>query len=719
MQGFELQFSFFRGSVEVDDFTPVPLLVQEFYLKAAFIGSVLLFNEANRYGPMHVEWMDDPAGCRGDQLSTFAPVAPPSDPLVWSNNPSFDASLYCEGDEYLPAELPAGEPTTQPSGAPTSTPSISFPPTSAPTYSAIGQEQLEGLRIFHNATMMSSAVSRELHNWFTMPDYCSFTGVTCDDRGFVIILDLTDTRLAGTLPSSMEKLGRLRQLKVVNNRVKGAIPDQLCDLEQLTQIELGANQFTGSVPTCLHKLRHLRRLLLQYNSLSGSIPHEVCQFSQLVAFDISFNLGMYGEIPKCMGSLPLEVLRVDNVGLVGHVPPLLCGRNFINGLSPNPYGCNTIACPAGTYEPTLGRTYNNVTECIDCDFPSNVIGSTTCRYVQNNTVISVTAGPSLPPSLSPSLLPATEAPTFNMANMTTSPSLPPHPLVNETSEPSISPSSQPSFTPTKHPSLRPSSVLSTYPSLGPELVYVTVVFANVQATLDSDAVETFALETKAYLTSETIVVERVAVLSQSIGNASSLTHISFRRLEYSLVVAMEIEGRSTDSSLLDQVQAALVNSFSNYSSFLLESLPALTPVAPTPAPIQIQQQNEIVVEQRNNITNWWLLGSAVALSVVAVISVLFVRQSRRAHRDGIRAFPVEQTAVAVSNYQLCVAKMFQHVLIARFFCRVHEVLGPSRSMMVSRRNLARVGIRHRHQGSLSMIKLFRSGRQVLMPSTCI
>ncbi|KAI2491277.1 hypothetical protein MHU86_23296 [Fragilaria crotonensis] len=62
--GLELQFSFFTGAVRVDDFAAVPLLVQEFYLKAAFVGAPLLNGKDNRFGPMHMEWMDDPVGCR-------------------------------------------------------------------------------------------------------------------------------------------------------------------------------------------------------------------------------------------------------------------------------------------------------------------------------------------------------------------------------------------------------------------------------------------------------------------------------------------------------------------------------------------------------------------------------------------------------------------------------------------------------------------------------
>lgn len=669
--GLELQFSFFTGAVRVDDFAAVPLLVQEFYLKAAFVGAPLLNGKDNRFGPMHMEWMDDPVGCRVGHLSVFAPVAPPLDPVIWTNNTKLQDSLYCEGEEYLPLPLPVVAPTLEPSSVPTVSPSMSVSPSSAPSHTAIGVEQMEGLRALYDATEMSAAISKEVHNWFKSKDYCRYTGVTCDERGYVIMLDVTDRRLAGTIPASLEKLGRLRQLKLVNNRIKGTIPEKLCNMQQLTQLELGTNQLTGSIPPCLNRLRHLRRLLLQFNDLSGTIPSEFCQFGQLNSFDIAGNRDMHGEIPPCMGSLPLDFLRVDNVGLVGTVPPRLCNRKSMNGLNPNPYGCNAIACPAGTFEPTVGRSYRPGSQCIPCDVPSNIIGSTICRYVLNNTVISVTDPPSSLPTSSPSLSPLTESPTFLPTflspTMSDYPSMTlDYPISGGSTEPSLPPSFLPTLPSStvipSAPSFRPSAAPSSNPSLGSVVLNITAVFYNVQSMLESGDLQTLARETMGYLLSSNVAVERVTILNQSIGNSTSggaqLASKSsrWRRLVNSLVVDFGIEGRVSDASSFEaQVQSALVDNFSSYSSYLLEALPALVPVtsaptsSPTRAPTQIKEQNEFIVRSEDGSSvNWWLLGSAIALSVVAILAVLFVRHARRARRNRTRLFPVEQTAITGS-----------------------------------------------------------------------
>jgi hypothetical protein len=694
-QGLELQFSFFTGDVRVDDFTAVPLLVQEFYLKAAFVGAPLLHGKDNRFGPMHMEWMDDPAGCRLGHLSVFTPVAPPSDPVIWTTNTKLQDSLYCEGEEYLPLALPVVAPTLEPSSVPTVSPSMSVSPSSTPSHTAIGVEQMDGLRALYDATLMSAAISREVHNWFKSEDYCRFTGVTCDERGYVIMLDVTDRRLAGTIPTSLEKLGRLRQLKLVNNRIKGTIPEKLCDMQQLTQLELGTNQLTGSIPQCLNRLRHLRRLLLQFNDLSGTIPSEFCQFGQLNSFDIAGNRDMHGEIPPCMGSLPLDFLRVDNVGLVGTVPPRLCTRKSMNGLNPNPYGCNAIACPAGTYEPTLGRSYRAGSQCIPCEVPSNIIGSTICRYVLNNTVITVTDPPSSLPTSSPSLSPLTETPTFMPTFLSpTMSEFPSMTLHHPISGSSTEPSSPPSFLPTllsstvipTAPSFRPSFSPSSSPSHGTVRVNVTAVFADVQSMLEVADLQTLARETMGYLLSSNIAVESVTIVNQSIGNATNggariaSNSSRRRRLVNSLVVDFVIEGRVSDVTSFEvQVQSAIVDRFSDYSGYLLEAIPALTPVTfpptvtPTRAPTQIKEQNEFIVKREGggDSVNWWLLGSAIGLSVVAILAVLFVRRARRASRNRTRLFPVEQTAVTVSVQ--CALRDFSNLFVQPCSCCRHAL----------------------------------------------
>jgi hypothetical protein len=181
-------------------------------LKAAFVGPILLTNETNRFGPLHIEWMDDPTGCRPDEFSAFAPVAAPEELLILSTNPPLDEGLFCDGPEYTPRPFPVVSPS------PTSSPSSS--PSASPT--SVSDGQLSALRAFYDSTYMHSNASRALHNWFdddinSSGDYCSFTGITCED-GYVTRINLPHKELSGVIPNVISGLSRLTKLNLTGNR---------------------------------------------------------------------------------------------------------------------------------------------------------------------------------------------------------------------------------------------------------------------------------------------------------------------------------------------------------------------------------------------------------------------------------------------------------------------------------------------------------------------
>lgn len=221
--------------------------------------------------------MDDPSGCRGDYLPYYAPVAPPSDPHVLGVNAFLHVkeSLFCPGEEYEPAPLPIASP------APSQAPSTSAAPTSTPTLSTIQISQVKGLRAFYSAVKM--ARQSQYHNWFPNGEalypsnYCSWTGVECNDDGYVTSIQLLNMGLSGSLPaSSLSGLKRLQRLKLVGNAIKGPLPE-VSSLRQLLQLELAVNDFTGehffsAGPTPLHII---------FNRISSPCSHLTYHFAIL------------------------------------------------------------------------------------------------------------------------------------------------------------------------------------------------------------------------------------------------------------------------------------------------------------------------------------------------------------------------------------------------------------------------------------------------------
>ena len=635
-----------------------PLLVIQIYLKASFVGQVLRENTPNHYGPLHVEWMDDPTNCREKVFSPYAPIAPIVDPVVITNSSAIDSQLYCEGDEYLSFPLPQ---TSPPSPVPSLFPTLSFypsstpisdissaprtdptlPPTRPPTYSSVGVKQLEALRLFYKSTQMDNSYSSAKQNWFKIDDYCSFTGITCDVNGYVISIDLFNKGLAGTLPLTWDSLNRLTKFKVAGNEISGPIPSNLYELDKLTTIELSNNRLTGEIPRELRRIKGLRRLFLQYNNFNGTIHKDLCELKQLTVFLIAGNVEMSGEIPVCFGDLPLEVFRVDNVGLVGKVPSLLCGVRLMNGLNPNQFGCDGLACPAGTFGASFGRQLDNNTQCIACPVPSNVIGSSTCAFLEGNEVVSTPTVGSLAPSSVSVYVPSallSVAPSVPLMDSDV-PSFVPSPIASNfiTSSPSYPVTPAPSITlvPTNSPTAIPSTAwpivimaVSTAPSTVPsdsgsfvETVELTLVFVGVTSEL-SDT-ESFADATKIFLTNDITSIYSVDVISQSVQAYSmeAAVSISNRQLKAkALFVNIKVEGSTDNGNLADAVKDGLLDLDTFVTSIgLTEEVNQILPITPT----------RQVESPPGKSFKWGLLGSAIGLSVVAVASVYTVRSNRR------------------------------------------------------------------------------------------
>mmetsp|Transcript_47078 Transcript_47078/g.102431 ORF Transcript_47078/g.102431 Transcript_47078/m.102431 type:complete len:374 (+) Transcript_47078:42-1163(+) len=182
-------------------------------------------------------------------------------------------------------------------------------------------------------------------------------GVTCDEHGRIISLELADNGMVGQLPPSLGSLTSLLRLDVATsapdwhghenlyaNRLAGALPSfaaarSLEELEisgngftsfpddlylnagslrvlsashnaisdfplylgrfrRLHTLELGHNRLSGSFPAEMGALTSLRFLHLDYNDLSGALPPAVAGMSKIRAFDVSHNPRLSGELPE-------------------------------------------------------------------------------------------------------------------------------------------------------------------------------------------------------------------------------------------------------------------------------------------------------------------------------------------------------------------------------------------------------------------------------------
>ena len=162
-------------------------------------------------------------------------------------------------------------------------------------------------------------------NWGTDEPLDRWHGVTIDDAGRVVRLNLHGNNLTGTLPPALGRLSSLVALDLHgnNNNLTGPIPPELGTLTNLRHLFLYENNLTGPIPPALGTLTNLEVLRLSNNNLTGPIPPALGDLSNLVTLFLFAN-NLTGPIPPALGDLSsLEDLFLGNNNLMGPIPPAL------------------------------------------------------------------------------------------------------------------------------------------------------------------------------------------------------------------------------------------------------------------------------------------------------------------------------------------------------------------------------------------------------------
>ena len=83
--------------------------------------------------------------------------------------------------------------------------------------------------------------------------------------------------------------GRVLELHLDNNNLKGVLPAGLSRLSKLTELELWSNKLTGPLPAAWACLDNLEELSLSHNDLTGTLPDEWCQLHKLARLSLTGN----------------------------------------------------------------------------------------------------------------------------------------------------------------------------------------------------------------------------------------------------------------------------------------------------------------------------------------------------------------------------------------------------------------------------------------------
>ena len=192
----------------------------------------------------------------------------------------------------------------------------------------------------------------ENDNWLSDAPLGEWYGVTTDDNGRIIRLNLSQNQLGGEIPAQIGRLTDLENLNLWANQLRGEIPPQIGSLRNLKALSLVANQLHGSIPPELGNLTQLVELRLRLNQLSGPIPPVLGNLTDLTYLDFAFNQ-LSGVIPPELGNLT-NLTRMIFWGnrLEGEIPPELGNLTNLVQLD---FDRNRLA---GAIPPELGNLVN-------------------------------------------------------------------------------------------------------------------------------------------------------------------------------------------------------------------------------------------------------------------------------------------------------------------------------------------------------------------------
>ncbi len=205
----------------------------------------------------------------------------------------------------------------------------------------------DALVALYQATDGDSWINND--NWLSDNPISEWHGVTIDDEGRVSELLLYENQLRGHIPPELGNLSNLTVLNLYSNQLSGTIPSELGNLSSLEALALSENQLNGSIPSELSQLSNLQVLALWDNKLRGSIPSELSELFDLEWLALSANQ-LRGSIPPELGNLTnLEGLNLSENRLSGTIPPELGNLTSLETLS---LSSNQLS---GSIPPDLGN----------------------------------------------------------------------------------------------------------------------------------------------------------------------------------------------------------------------------------------------------------------------------------------------------------------------------------------------------------------------------
>jgi len=149
-------------------------------------------------------------------------------------------------------------------------------------------------------------------------------------------LDLSYNFFSGRLNPSISKLTNLEYLVLSENQLFGELIPEIFQLTSLKDLNLRKNKLSGGISFKISKLKNLEKLRLGQNNFTGTLPPEIGQLIQLTEFSVQGNQ-FEGAIPSSFDQLTNLQIIYLNDNYFNEIPKLpntwyrllnISGNNF-------------------------------------------------------------------------------------------------------------------------------------------------------------------------------------------------------------------------------------------------------------------------------------------------------------------------------------------------------------------------------------------------------
>ncbi|KAI6689178.1 hypothetical protein NL676_026006 [Syzygium grande] len=238
-------------------------------------------------------------------------------------------------------------------------------------------------------SLYGNALSKWNLNGGTENSFCSFAGISCNDQGDVVKMDIGGWSLSGQFPADIcSYLPQLRVLRLGRNKLHGNFFDSFINCSLLEELDMSFLYLHGTLPD-LSPMQSLRILDLSCNLFTGKFPMSVFNLTNLELLNFNENDGFdLWRLPESISRLSkLKSMILMTCMIEGLIPPsignmtslvdLELGGNYLMGEIPTELGLlKNLTHLELYYNQLVGgipEVLGNLTELLDLDMSVNLL----------------------------------------------------------------------------------------------------------------------------------------------------------------------------------------------------------------------------------------------------------------------------------------------------------------------------------------------------------